>query len=136
MSMVPDDERNAKARRKIQEKAKACYEQAIAICKKDPRSRLQLKRLTYCHFGLAALFLDCSSTNARTRVKVIPSQDIKDATKHLDIVEYELGEIPRNTRVQILERRSDQHYRHGHEMYQLAKETAQEAWQMAHRHGF
>ena len=122
MSMVPDDERNAKARRKIQEKAKACYEQAIAICKKDPRSGVQVKRLTYCHLGLAALLLDCSSTNAKTRMKVIPTPDIKDATKHLDIVQYELGKIPRGTRVQVLKRRSDQHYRQGPDMYQLAKD--------------
>ena len=136
MSMVPDDERNAKARRKIQEKAKACYKQAIAICKKDPRSLVQLKRLTYCHLGLAALFLDCSSTNAKTRIKVIPSPDIKDATKHLNIVEYELSEIPRGTHVQILKKCSSQYYRQGPEMYQLAKQTAQEALQMARRHGF
>ena len=137
MSMVPDDERNAKSRKEIQEKAKAYYEQAIAICKKDPRSRIQHKRLTYCHLSLAGLLLDCSSNVARTRIKVIPSQDLKDARKHLDIVEYELGEnIPRGTRVQILKRRSDQYYREGPEMYQLAKETAQDALQMARIHGF
>lgn len=136
MSMVRNDERNAKARRKIQEKAKACYEQAIAICKKDPRSLVQLKRLTYCHLGLAALFLDCSSTNAKTRIKVIPSPDIKDATKHLNIVEYELSEIPRGTHEQILKKCSSQYYRQGPEMYQLAKQTAQEALQMARRHRF
>ena len=136
MSMVPDDERNAKVRKEMQEKAKTYYEWAIAICKKDPRSRVQLKRLTYCHLGLAALLLDCSSTVARTRIKVIPSQDLKDARKHLDIVEYELGDIPRGTRVQILKRRSDQYYRQGPEMYQLAKETAQDAFQMALSHGF
>jgi len=137
MSMVPDDDRNAKARKEIQEKAKTYYEWAIAICLKDPRSRVQHKRLTYCHLSLAALLLDCSSTVARTRIKVIPSQDIKDAKRHLDIVEYKLGEtIPRGTRVQILKRRSDQYYRQGPEMYQLAKETAQDAFQMARSHGF
>ena len=137
MSMVPDDERNAKSRKEIQEKAKAYYEQAIAICKKDPRSRIQHKRLTYCHLSLAGLLLDCSSNVARTRIKEIPSQDLKDARKHLDIVEYELGEnIPRGTRVQILKRRSDQYYREGPEMYQLAKETVQDALQMARIHGF
>ena len=136
MSIVPDDERNAKVRKKMQEKAKNCYERAIAICKKDPRSRVGHKKLTYCHLGLAALLLDCSSTVARTRIKVIPSQDLKDATRHLDIVEYELGDIPRGTRVQILKTRSDQYYRQGPEMYQLAKETAQDAFQMARSHGF
>jgi len=136
MSVVPDDDRNAKARKEMQEKAKNCYEWAIAICKKDPRSRVQHKKLTYCHLGLAALLLDCSSTVARNRIKVIPSQDLKDATKHLDIVEYEPGDIPRGTRVQVLKTRSDQYYRQGPEMYQLAKETAQDAFHMAQRHGF
>ena len=136
MSMVPDDDRNAKARKEIQEKAEHCYERAIAICKKDPRSRVQHKKLTYCHLGLAALLLDCSSTVARARIKVIPKQDLKDATKHLDIVEYELGDIPRGTRVQVLKTRSDQYYRQGPDMYQLAKETAQDALQIARRHGF
>ena len=137
MSMVPDDDRNARARKDIQEKAKNYYEWAIAICMKDPRSRIQHKRLTYCHLSLAALLLDFSSTVARTRIKVIPSQDLKEATQHLDIVEYKLGEsIPRGTRVQILKRRSDQYYRQGPEMYQLAKETAEDAFQMARSYGF
>jgi len=137
MSNVPDDERNATSRKGIQEKAKTYFEWAITICKKDPRPRVQHKRLTYCHLGLAALLLDCSSTVARTQIKVIPSQDLKDATKHLDIIQYKLGEnIPRGTLVQILKRRSDQYYRQGPEMYQLAKETAQDAFQMARSHGF
>ena len=136
MSMVPDDHRNAKARKEMQEKAKNCYEWAIAICKKDQRSRVQQKKLTFCHLGLAALLLDCTSTIARSRVKVIPSQDLKEAKKHLDIVEYELGDIPPGTRVQVLKTRSDQYYRQGPEMYQLAKETAQDALQMARYHGF
>ena len=136
MSVVPDDDRNAKARKEMQEKVKNCYEWAIAICKKDPRSRVQQKKLTFCHLGLAALLLDCTSAVARSRLKVIPKQDIKEATKHLDIVEYELGDIPRGTRVQVLKTRSDQYYRQGPEMYQLAKETAQDALQMARRHGF
>ena len=137
MSKIPEDERNATTRKEIKEKAKAYYERAIAICKKDPRIRIQHKRLTYCHLGLAGLLLDCSSIVARARKNVIPSEDVKVAKRHLDIAEYELGEnIPRGTRVQILKRRSDQYYRQGPEMYQLAKETAQDALQMARRHGF
>ena len=137
MSRIPEDERNAKTRKEIKEKAKTYYERAIEICKKDPRIRIQHKRLTFCHLGLAALLLDCSSIAARARKNVIPSEDVMVAKRHLDIVEYELGEnIPRGTRVQILKRRSDQYYRQGPEMYQLAKETAQDAFQMAHRHGF
>ena len=136
MSMVPEDDRNAKARNEIQEKAKKYYERAIAICKKDPRSRVQHKKLTYCHLGLAALLLDCTSTVARSQLKVIPSQDLKDARRHLDIVEYELGDVSQGSRVQILKTRSDHYYRQGPEMYQLAKDTAQDALQMARRHEF
>ena len=137
MSRIPEDERNAKTRKEIKEKAKTYYERAIEICKKDSRSRIRNKRLTYCHLSFAAILLDCSSTVARTRKKLIPAEDVKVAKRHLDIVEYELDEnIPRGTRVQILKRRSDQYYRQGPEMYQLAKETAQDALQMAHRHGF
>ena len=136
MSMVPDDDRNAKARKETKEKAKNYYEWAIAICKNDPRSRVQHKKLTYCHLGLAALLIDCTSTVARSRIKVIPPHDLKEARIHLDIVEYELGDISRGTRVQILKTRSDQYYRQGPEMYQLAKETAQDALEMARRHGF
>ena len=134
MSRIPDDERNSKARMKIRERARTFYEGAIAICKKDPRPRVQLKRLTYCHLGLAALLLDCSSTVSRTRIKVIPSKDIEDATKHLDIIEQQLGDIPPGTRVQILKKRSDQYYRQ--ETYHVARETAQDALQMARSHGF
>ena len=136
MSTVPDDDRNAKVRKEMREKAKSYYEWAIAICKKDPRSRVQHKRLTYCHLGLAALLLDCSSTVARTRIKVIPSQDLKAAKRHLDIVEHQLGDIPPGTRVQILKRRSDHYYRQGPGMYQVAEETAQDAFEMARSHGF
>ena len=99
MRVVSDDDRNAKARREIQEKAKNCYERAIATSKKDPRSRLQHKKLTYCHLGLAALLLDGSSTVARTRMKVIPTQDLKVAKRHLDTVEYALCDIHPGTRV-------------------------------------
>ena len=80
--------------------------------------------------------LDCSSTIARTRIKVIPTQDLKDAKRHLDIIEHQLGDIPPGTRVQILKKRSDQYYRQGPEMYQLAKETAMDALQTARSHGF
>jgi len=136
MSTVPDVDRYAKARNEIQGNAKKYYERAIAICKKDPRSRVQHKKLTYCHLGLAALLLDCTSTVARSQLKVIPSQDLKDARRHLDIVEYELGDVSQGARVQILKTRSDHYYRQGPEMYQLAKETAQDALQMARRHEF
>ena len=137
MSKLPIDDRNAKSRKKWKNKAKTYYERAIAICTKDPHSRAQHKKLTYCHLSLTALLLDCSSIVARAGIKVIPTQDLKDAKRHLDIVEYKLGEnITQSTRVQILKRRSDLHYRQGPEMFELAKETAQDAFQMARSHGF
>jgi len=72
---------------------------------------------------------------ARIRKQVIPPQDIEDAIKHLDILERQLGSnIPPGTRVQILKTRSDQYYRQG--LYQLAKETAEDALRIASRHGF
>jgi len=122
--------------RKCKKKQKLTMNGRLPSARKTPRSRVQHKKLTYCHLGLAALLLDCTSTVARSPIKVITSQDLKDATKHLDIVEYQLGNIPRGTRVQVLKTRSDQYYRQGPEMYQLAKETAQNALQMARRHGF
>lgn len=81
------------------------------------------------------MLLDCSSTAARTRHKSIASDDIKEAKEHLDFVQYQLGVcIPTGTRVQLLKTRSDQFYRQG--IYQLAKETAEEALTIAVSNGF
>lgn len=135
MSMIPDDERNATARNTARQNARHYYEQAICSCKRDSRVRVQVKKQTYIHLKLAALLLDCSSTAARTRHKSIASDDIKEAKEHLDFVQYQLGVcIPTGTRVQLLKTRSDQFYRQG--IYQLAKETAEEALTIAVSNGF
>ena len=135
MSTIPDDERHAQARNDARRKARCYFEKTIECCKKDPRLRVQIKQQIYGHLRVAALLLDCTSTVARIRKKVIPPQDIEDAIKHLDILERQLGSnIPRGTRVQIFKTRSDQYYRQG--LYQLAKETAQDALRVASRHGF
>ena len=130
MSMIPDDERNATARNTARQNARRYYEQAICFCKRDSRVRVQIKKQTYFHLKLAALLLDCSSTAARTRQKAIASDDIKEATEHLDYVQYQLGVcIPPGARVQLLKTRSDQFYRQGR--YQMAKEAAEDALNIA-----
>ena len=135
MSIIPDDLRNAQAREAARDKAKYYYEQAVSFCQRDERPRVQIKNQTYCHLGLAALLLDCSSTAARTQEKEIAPSDIKEAKEHLDFVQYRLGEsIPMGTQVQLLKTRSDQFYRQ--RLYQLAKETAEEAFQLASSNRF
>ena len=135
MSIIPDDLRNAQARKSAREKAKYYYEQAVSFCKRDQRPRVQIKKQTYFHLKLAALLLDCSSNAARTQEKEITPSDIKEAKEHLDFVQYVLGEtVPVGTQVQLLKTRSDQFYRQ--RLYQLAKERAKEALQLATLHGF
>ena len=137
MSTIPDDERNAEARNKYQRMVKKYFENTIEAGKKDPRERVRVKKQIYGHLRVAAVLLDCISTVARTRIKVIPPQDIADAVKHLDILEHQLSDvIPRGTRVQILKTRSDQYYRQGRAMYPLAKKTAEEALEIAQHHEF
>ena len=116
---------------------KKYFENTIEAGKKDPRERVRVKKQIYGHLRVATLLLDCTSTVARKRIKVIPSQDIVDAVKHLDILEHQLSDvIPRGTRVQILKTRSDQYYRQGRAMYPLAKKTAEEALEIAQHHEF
>ena len=135
MSIIPDDQRNAQARNAARAKARYYYEQAISFCKKDHRLRVQIKKQMYIYLKLAALQLDCSSTVARTKEKPIPPSDIKEAKEHLNFVQYELGDsVPTGTRVQLLKTRSDQFYRQG--LYQMAKETAEEAFQLASSNRF
>ena len=135
MSTIPDDERHAQARNDARRRARYYFEKTIECCKKDHRLRVQIKQQIYGHLRVAALLLDCTSTVARIRKKVIPPQDMEDAIKHLDILERQLGSnIPRGTRVQILKTRSDQYYRQG--LHQLAKETAEDALRIASRLGF
>ena len=135
MSIIPDDLRNAQARETARDKAKYYYEQAVSFCQRDKRPRVQIKKQTYCHLGLAALLLDCSSTVARTQDKEIAPTAIKEAKEHLDFVQYKLDEsLPTGTQVQLLKARSDQFYRQ--RLYQLAKETAEEAFQLASSNRF
>ena len=135
MSTIPDDERRAHARKHARENARFYYERAIAFCKKDPRLRVQIKKLTYCHLGAAAVLLDCTSTAARTRQKHITPDDIKDAQNHLDFVERVLGEsLPLGSRMHFYKTRSDQYYRQG--FYQLATDMAENALQIATTYGF
>ena len=116
---------------------KKYFENTIEAGKKDPRERVRVKKQIYGHLRVATLLLDCTSTVARKRIKVIPPQDIADAVKHLDILEHQLADvIPRGTRVQILKTRSDQYYRQGRAMYPLAKKTAEEALEIAQHHEF
>ena len=135
MSTIPDDERRAQARKHARENARSYYERAIDFCQKDPRLRVQIKKLTYCHLGAAAVLLDCTSTAARSRRKRITPNDIKDAQSHLDFVERVLGEsLPLGSRMHLYKTRSDQYYRQG--FYQRAKETAEHALQIASIYGF
>ena len=135
MSIIPDDLRNAQARETFRDKAKYYYERAISFCQRGKRPRVQMKGQTYCHLVLATLLLDCSSTVARTREREIAPSAIKEAKEHLDFVQYRLGEsVTTGTQVQLLKTRSDQFYRQ--RLYQLAKETAEEAFQLASSNRF
>ncbi|KAJ7374317.1 hypothetical protein OS493_007405 [Desmophyllum pertusum] len=135
MSTIPDDDRSAQARKHARENARCYFERAIAFCKKDPRLRVQVKKLTYCHLGAAAVLLDCTATAARTEQKHIPPEDIKDAQGHLDFVERVLGDcLPLGSRMHLFKTRSDQYYRQG--FYLLAKETAENALHIAKSNGF
>ena len=135
ISIIPGDLRNAQVRETAREKAKYYYEQAVSFCQRDKRPQVQIKKQTYCYLKLAALLLDCSSTAARTQEKEVAPSDIKEAKEHLDFAQYRLGEsVPTGTQVQLLKTRSDQFYRQ--RLYQLAKETAEEAFQLASSNRF
>ena len=135
-SIIPNKpKKNAQARNTAEAKARYYFEQAFSFCKTDPRLRVQIKKQTYIHLKLAELILDCSSSSARIQEKAIPPSDIKEAKEHLDYIQYKLGDsVPTGTRVQLLKTRSDQFYRQG--LYQLAKETAEEAFRLASSNGF
>lgn len=98
--------------------------------------RVQIKKLTYCHLGAAAVLLDCTSTASRTRrQKHITLNDVKDAQSHLDFVERVLGNsLPLGSRMHLYKTRSDQYHRQ--DFYQLAKDTAENALQIASINGF
>ena len=131
MSKMPISEpRHAKARRIVQDDAKHNFELAIMFCKKDLRERIQTKFQRYCHLKVAQLLLDTCSTAALHQQNVLPPDRIEEAKQHLDFVEGELGNgMPLGTRVELLQTRCDQFYRQ--EKFQLAKETAEEAYGIA-----
>ena len=84
MSMFPDKDRNAKARKEMQEKVK----HLLTSARKTLAQGFNTDRLHIAiRLVLAALLLDFSSTVTRSQIKAIPTQDIKDATNHLDIIE-------------------------------------------------
>ena len=131
MSKMPISEpRHAKARRIVQDDAKHNFELAIMFCKKDLRERIQTKFQRYCHLKVAQLLLDTCSTAALHQHNILPPDRIEEAKQHLDFVEGKLGNgMPLGTRVELLQTRCDQFYRQ--EKFQLAKETAEEAYGIA-----
>ncbi|XP_020612530.1 uncharacterized protein LOC110050897 [Orbicella faveolata] len=129
-TMGISERRHAQARRAVQDAAKHNFELAITCCKKDPRERIQTKLQRYCHLKVAQLLLDTCSTAALHQQNVLPPEQIEEAKQHLDFVERELGNgMPLGTRVELLQTRCDQFYRQ--EKFQLAKETAEEAYSIA-----
>ena len=122
--------RHAQASRAVQDDAKHNFELAITCCKKDHRERYQTKLQRYCQLKVAQPLLDTSSTAALHQQNVLPPEQIEEAKQHLDFVERELGNVmPLGTRVELLQTRCDQFYRQ--EKFQLAKETAEEAYRIA-----
>lgn len=135
MTLIPDDARNARARYATRDNARCCFEKALFFSQQDHRLRVRIKRERYAHIKLATILLDCCSTAARIQEKTIPPCDIKQAEEHLNIVQFKLGDgLPVSTWIQLLKTRSDQFYRQG--SYNLAKETVEEAFQLASFHKF
>lgn len=135
MTLIPDDARNARARYATRDNARCCFEKALFFSQQDHRLRVRIKRERYAHIKLATILLDCCSTAARIQEKTIPPCDIKQAEEHLNIVQFKLGDgLPVSTWIQLLKTRSHQFYRQG--SYNLAKETVEEAFQLASFHKF
>lgn len=129
-TMQISEPRHAQARRVVQDDAKHNFELAITYCKKDPRERIQTKLQRYCHLKVAQLLLDTCSTAALHQQNVLPPDRIEEAKQHLDFVEGNLGNgMPLGTRAELLQTRCDQFYHQ--EKFQLAKETAEEAYRIA-----
>ena len=129
-TMPTSEERHGQARRTVVDEAKHNFELAIAYYKKDSLLRIQTKLQRYCHLKVAQLLLDCGSTASLHQQNVLPPERIEEAKQHLDFVAFELGiEMPLGTREELLQTRCDQFYRQG--KFQLAKETAEEAYRIA-----
>ena len=120
---------NDQTRKALKRKVIMYYEMANANCCRDERPRIHVKFQTYVQLKIAALHLDCGTKMARGTSQVL-DENIEDAKKRLDFVEYQLSnEIPHGTKVQLLKIRSDQYYRQG--KLRLAREVVQEALQIA-----
>ena len=116
---------DVQGRKAVKEEAKKYLERSAENCARDDRPRVQLKKNRYFNLRIAALHLDCGLKAARETCHVT-SEDIEEAKKRLDFVEYFLSDgIPPGTKVQLLKTRSDQYYRQG--KVRLAMETAEEA---------
>ena len=131
MSQTPNNERNALERNAAGEKAQYYLEKAIDFSKQDHRPRVQMKRQMYAHYKLATKHLDSCSPFALAQEKPIPPSELIKAEKHLDKI-VELGgkfKIPMATWMLFYKTRSDQYTRLG--QYQIAKERAEDAFQIA-----
>ena len=106
------------------------FELAIDHAKRDERTRVQLKRELQARMRIAALNLECGTRAAR-QTRSISAKDLAEAKEHLDFVESNpLSDAIRpGQRIQLLKTRSDLHFREGD--VRLAKETAQEALDLA-----
>ena len=131
---IPDDARNAN-RYATRDNTRCCFEKALFYSQQDHLLRVRIKRDRYSHIKLATIPLDCCSTAARIQEKTIPPCDIKQAEEHLNIVHFKLGDgLPISIWIQLLKTRSDQFYCQG--SYNLAKVTAEEAFELASFHKF
>ena len=89
----------------------------------------------YAHLKLATILLDSSSTFTLAQEKPILPSDIEEAEEHLQIIQFKLGgSIPRATLMLLFKTQSDQLNRQGR--FRLAKERAEDAYQLACLHQF
>ena len=135
MSQITNAERNARARNAAREKSKYYFTKAIYFSQQDHRRRVRIKRQMYAHLKLATILLDSSSTFTLAQEKPILPSDIEEAEEHLQIIQFKLGgSIPRATLMLLFKTQSDQLNRQGR--FRLAKERAEDAYQLACLHQF
>ena len=129
-SQLPLDKRKVE-----EEKAMDCFRRAIYFSKQDDRERVQMKRQSYVHLKLAMKHLGCCSAFPLAQENHLPLNDIKEAEKHLDIVQSNFGDtIPTATTMLLLKAQSYLFYCQG--KHQLARDKAVDAHECALRHGF
>lgn len=134
MSQISNAKRNARERNAAGERAKNYFEKAIYFSKQDHRPRVQMKRQMYAHHKLATKLLDSCSPFALAQKKKISPSDIKKAEEHLNNISKLGGSIPKATWMLLYKTQSDKYNRLG--QYQLAKERAQHAYEIARLHQF